>query len=68
MDAKPLGSSAIAPSANATLYYETETWVARISEAYRGKYLDSAGGNGKFLRNMSLLTTVAAETQYRARS
>jgi TonB-dependent receptor len=31
-------------SANATLYYETETWGARISEAYRGKYLDSAGG------------------------
>jgi TonB-dependent receptor len=33
-------------SANATLYYETERWGARISEAYRGKYLDSAGGNG----------------------
>jgi TonB-dependent receptor len=33
-------------SANATLYYETETWGARISEAYRGKYLSGAGGNG----------------------
>lgn len=33
-------------SANATLYYETERWGARISEAYRGKYLDSAGSNG----------------------
>jgi len=33
-------------SANSTLYYETETWGARISEAYRGKYPDSAGGNG----------------------
>ena len=33
-------------SANATLYYETQTWGARISEAYRGRYLDSAGGNG----------------------
>jgi outer membrane receptor protein involved in Fe transport len=28
------------------LYYETDKWGARISEAYRGKYLDSAGGNG----------------------
>ena len=33
-------------SANATLYYETERWGVRISEAYRGRYLDSAGGNG----------------------
>ncbi|TWB18464.1 TonB-dependent receptor [Nitrospirillum amazonense] len=33
-------------SANATLYYETETWGVRISEAYRSQYLDSIGGNG----------------------
>jgi iron complex outermembrane receptor protein len=33
-------------SANATLYYETRQWGLRISEAYRGQYLDSAGGNG----------------------
>ncbi|WP_049974017.1 TonB-dependent receptor [Azospirillum sp. B4] len=33
-------------SANATLYYETETWGVRISEAYRGQYLNSIGGNG----------------------
>jgi len=33
-------------SANATLYYETREWGMRISEAYRGQYLDSAGGNG----------------------
>ena len=33
-------------SANATLYYETNSWGVRVSEAYRGKYLDSAGGNG----------------------
>ena len=33
-------------SANATLYYETRRWGLRISEAYRGSYLDSAGGNG----------------------
>jgi len=33
-------------TANATLYYETDDWGVRISEAYRGKYLDSAGSNG----------------------
>jgi iron complex outermembrane receptor protein len=33
-------------SANATLYYETRQWGVRISEAYRGQYLDSAGGSG----------------------
>jgi len=33
-------------SANATLYYETDDWGVRISEAYRGRYLDSAGSNG----------------------
>ena len=33
-------------TANATLYYETATWGARISEAHRGQYLDNAGANG----------------------
>jgi len=33
-------------SANATLYYETEEWGARLSTAYRSKYLVGAGGNG----------------------
>ena len=33
-------------SANATLYYETRRWGARISEAYRGTYLDSIGSGG----------------------
>jgi TonB-dependent receptor len=33
-------------SANATLYYETDKWGVRISEAYRGKYLANAGANG----------------------
>jgi TonB-dependent receptor len=33
-------------SANATLYYETRQWGLRISEAYRGQYLDSAGASG----------------------
>jgi TonB-dependent receptor len=33
-------------TANATLYYETDDWGVRVSEAYRGRYLNSAGGNG----------------------
>lgn len=33
-------------TSNATLYYETATWGARISSAYRDGYLDGAGGNG----------------------
>ncbi len=33
-------------TANATLYYETEKWGVRISEAFRDKYLDGVGGNG----------------------
>src|ERR1700744_4456786 len=33
-------------SANATLYYETPLWGARISEAYRDSYLDGSGGDG----------------------
>lgn len=33
-------------TSNATLYYETPRWGARISSAYRSGYLDSAGSNG----------------------
>jgi TonB-dependent receptor len=33
-------------SANATIYYETDTWGMRLSSAYRDKYLTGAGGNG----------------------
>ncbi len=32
-------------AANATLYFETETFGARISTAYRDRYLTGAGGN-----------------------
>jgi TonB-dependent receptor len=31
---------------NATLYYESARWGARVSNAYRAAYLDGAGGNG----------------------
>ena len=33
-------------TSNATLYYETARWGARISSAYRSGYLDGAGGAG----------------------
>lgn len=33
-------------TSNATLYYETPRWGARVSSAYRSGYLDGAGGNG----------------------
>ena len=33
-------------TANATLYYETDTWGMRVSEAYRDGYLIGAGSNG----------------------
>lgn len=33
-------------SSNATIYYETDVWGARISSAYRDGYLDGIGGNG----------------------
>ena len=33
-------------STNVTLYYETDRWGVRISDAYRSRYLDGQGGNG----------------------
>ncbi|WP_299176890.1 TonB-dependent receptor [uncultured Brevundimonas sp.] len=33
-------------SSNATLYYETDVWGARVSSAYRDGYLDGIGGSG----------------------
>jgi len=33
-------------SANVTLYYETDTWGVRLSEAHRGKYITDSGSNG----------------------
>lgn len=33
-------------TSNATLYYETPRWGARISSAYRAGYLDGPGGQG----------------------
>jgi iron complex outermembrane receptor protein len=33
-------------SSNATFYYETARWGARLSSAYRNGYVDGAGGDG----------------------
>jgi TonB-dependent receptor len=33
-------------SANITLYYETDSWGVRVSDAHRGRYLDGAGSGG----------------------
>ena len=33
-------------TANATLYYETDTWGMRVSQAHRDGYLTGIGGNG----------------------
>jgi hypothetical protein len=33
-------------SANVTLYYETDTWGVRLSEAHRSRYITGAGSNG----------------------
>jgi TonB-dependent receptor len=33
-------------SANVTLYYETDSWGVRLSEAHRSRYLTGAGSNG----------------------
>jgi iron complex outermembrane receptor protein len=44
-------------SANATLYYETDSWGPRVSYAYRSKYLSSAGGSGN-------IGDVVAPTEY----
>ena len=35
-------------SANATLYYETPKWSARVSWAFRDRYVAAGGSNGVF--------------------
>src|SRR5262249_10238185 len=48
-------------SANATLYYETARWGVRVSEAYRGQYLISAGSNGNVGEYIAPQNNVDAE-------
>jgi iron complex outermembrane receptor protein len=51
-------------SANATLYYETARWGARMSEAYRDKYLDSAGGSGNIGEMIGATSNVDFQAHY----
>jgi iron complex outermembrane receptor protein len=51
-------------SANATLYYETDHWGMRLSEAYRGSYLDSAGSNGNIGEGYEATNNVDFSSHY----
>jgi TonB-dependent receptor len=51
---------------NATLYYETARWGARISSAYRGAYVDGAGGNGNIGSGYHAANNVDAVAHYNA--
>jgi TonB-dependent receptor len=51
-------------SANATLYYETDHWGMRLSEAYRGSYLDGAGSNGNIGEGYEATNNVDFSSHY----
>jgi iron complex outermembrane receptor protein len=51
-------------SANATLYYETSRWGARVSEAYRSRYLDGTGGDGNIGEFVGATSNVDAQAHY----
>ncbi|HEU0096529.1 MAG TPA: TonB-dependent receptor [Rhizomicrobium sp.] len=52
-------------SANATLYYETDSWGLRASYAYRSKYLDGAGGGGNIGEAIAATGNVDMAAHYR---
>ena len=51
-------------SANATLYYDAPGWGVRVSEAYRDRYLDGAGGNGNIGEFVAPSSNVDAQAHY----
>jgi iron complex outermembrane receptor protein len=51
---------------NATLYYETARWGARISSAYRDAYLDGAGGNGNVGSGFHAMNNIDAAAHFNA--
>jgi iron complex outermembrane recepter protein len=51
-------------AANATLYYETDRWGARISTAYRSRYITSAGSNGNIGDGIRATNNVDFQTHY----
>ncbi len=51
---------------NATLYYETGRWGARVSSAYRDGYLDGAGGNGNIGSGYHAMNNIDAAAHFNA--
>ncbi|RDI36603.1 TonB-dependent receptor [Gluconacetobacter liquefaciens] len=51
-------------AANATLYYDTDKWGARISTAYRSRYLTSTGSNGNVGDGIRATNNVDAQAHY----
>jgi TonB-dependent receptor len=51
-------------AANATLYYETDKWGARISTAYRSRYITSAGSNGNIGDGIRATNNVDFQAHY----
>jgi TonB-dependent receptor len=55
-------------TSNATLYYETPRWGARISSAYRSGYLDGAGGQGSIGSGYKASNNVDFAAHYNTRA
>jgi TonB-dependent receptor len=51
---------------NATLYYESARWGARVSSAYRDTYLDGAGGNGNVGTGFHAMNNIDAAAHFNA--
>jgi TonB-dependent receptor len=51
---------------NATLYYESVRWGARVSSAYRDAYLDGAGGNGNIGSGYHAMNNIDAAAHFNA--
>ncbi len=51
-------------AANATLYYDTDRWGARISTAYRSRYLTSGGGGGNVGDGIRATNNVDAQAHF----
>lgn len=51
---------------NATLYYESARWGARVSSAYRDIYLDGAGGNGNVGTGFHAMNNIDAAAHFNA--
>jgi iron complex outermembrane receptor protein len=51
-------------AANATLYYDTGRWGARVSLAYRSRYLTGAGSGGNVGEGIRATTNVDAQAHF----